>query len=41
LAANGKGHASPDGLVDDLFDYLRGAATRRRDQSRAATSTSP
>jgi AcrR family transcriptional regulator len=41
LASNGKGHASPDELVDDLFDYLRGAATRRRDQNRAATLTSP
>jgi AcrR family transcriptional regulator len=26
LASHGKGHASPDELVDDLFDYLRGAA---------------
>jgi AcrR family transcriptional regulator len=41
LAADGKGHASPDDLVDDLFDYLRGAATRRRDHNHAAASTSP
>lgn len=26
LAAGGKGHAGPDQLVDDLFDYLGGAA---------------
>jgi hypothetical protein len=39
LAANGKGQASPDDLVDDLFDYLRGAATPRRDQHRAASSS--
>jgi hypothetical protein len=26
--------------MDDLFDYLRGAATLRHDQSRAATSNS-
>jgi len=30
----------PDELMDDLFDYLRGAATLRHDQSRAATSNS-
>jgi AcrR family transcriptional regulator len=33
LASNGKGHASAEELVDDLFEYLRGAAARQRDQS--------
>ncbi|MEU6714023.1 TetR/AcrR family transcriptional regulator [Nonomuraea sp. NPDC046802] len=28
LASDGKGHASPDDLVDDLLHYLRGVASR-------------
>jgi hypothetical protein len=45
LQAKGKGHASPDQLVDDLLDYLREAAktTRRtstpRSDRRARTRT--
>lgn len=30
LASDGKGHASPDDLVDDLLRYLRAAATARQ-----------
>ncbi|MFC4009026.1 TetR/AcrR family transcriptional regulator [Nonomuraea purpurea] len=35
LASDGKGHASPDDLVDDLLHYLRDAVTSRRGHSSA------
>jgi hypothetical protein len=39
LASEGKRPRDSDELMDDLFDYPRGAATLRHDQSRAATRT--